>query len=223
MKHIKNIILFLVPFLISTLVVIIYFKLTNKISTITLPQVPSISFSDLIKFSRFSLDKAPSNSLVGVITSMSGEVLYESRMATESAIITKSQEIQQGEGVTTGDGGKLTINLKDAVEINLEGNSGVNIIQTLPANLVFKQTLGSVYYKKLGIYTVSIRVGHLLIENKGEIKISFTKNSPITTVTVINGSATIAYNNLNNTSKVVNLEEGQNLQFNEGNRKVVLE
>lgn len=220
---IKKILLFTITMVISFTSVISYSFLTKRMSKVTLPQIPSISFSDLIKFSRFSLDRAPSNSLVGVITTMSGEVFYESRMATESAIITKSQDIQQGESVSTGDDGKLIINFKDAVEINLEDNSGVNIIQTLPANLVFKQTLGSVYYKKLGIYPVSIRVGHLLIENNGELKISFTKDSPITTVTIINGSAIVAYNNLNNTSKVVNLEAGQTLQFNEGSRKVVLE
>lgn len=218
---IKKILLFTITMVISFTSVISYSFLTKRMSKVILPQIPSISFSDLIKFSRFSLDKAPSNSLVGVITTMSGEVLYESRMATESAVITKSQEIQQGESVSTGNDGKLIINFKDAVEIILEDNSGVNIIQTLPANLVFKQTLGFVTYKKIGTYPVSIRVGHLLIENKGEIKISFTKDSPITTILIINGSATIAYNNLNNVSKVVKLEAGQSLQFNEGNRQVV--
>lgn len=222
MKYVKLVSLFLIPLVIATVLVIGYFKLTNKISTVSLPQVPSISFSDLIKFSRFSLDKAPSQSLVGTINSMSGEVLYEPRLASESARITSPQEVQQGESLSTGIDGKIILNFKDAIEINLENNSGVNVIQTLPADLVFKQTLGSVIYKKLGTYPISIRVGHLLIEDGGEVKISFTKDSPITTVTIVNGSAIVAYNNLNNDSRMVNLTTGQILEFNEGNRRVVL-
>jgi hypothetical protein len=219
MKHIRNIILFLVPFLISTFAVIIYFKLTNKISTISLPTVPSISFSDIIKFSRFSLAKAPSQTFLGNITMMDGEVKYEDRNATEAARIYSAVNVQQGESIYTGVDGQTTLNFKDAVEVNIEKDSGVNVIQTLPLDLVFKQTLGSVTYKKLGTYPVSIRVGHLLIECQGETKVSFTKESPITTVVVVNGAATIAYNNLNNNSRVVNLTTGQTLEFNEGNRK----
>lgn len=222
MKYFKFVLLFIIPLIVAALSVVIYFKLTNKISKISFPTVPSISFSDIIKFSRFSLAKAPSQALLGNITMMDGEVKYEDRSATESARIYSPVNVQQGESVYTGGDGRVILYFKDAAEINLEGGSGLNVIQTLPANLVFKQTLGSVTYKKLGTYPVSIRVGHLLIENGGEIKISFTKDSPITAVTIINGSATIAYNNLNNDSRVVNLTTGATLEFNEGTRRVVL-
>lgn len=209
------------------IVIVGYFILTQKISTITIPTLPSISFSDLIKFSRFSLDKAPSTSLVGSITSMTGDVFFEPRLATESAKIVAPISIQQGESFSTGINGNLILNFKDATEVVLENDSGIDVIQTLPADLVFRQTLGTVDYKKIGTYPVSIRVGHLLVENEGDLKISFTgngqsKDSPVTTVIVINGTATIAYNNLNNDSRMVNLTTGQILEFNEGNRRVVL-
>lgn len=218
----KKIILFLIPFLITIIAIVGYFKLTQKISTIALPVIPNISFSDLVKVSRFSLDKAPSESLVGTISSMSGEIGYEARTATESAKINSPVSVQQGESLSTGSDGSLTLNFKDAANINIESDSGINIIQTLPADLVFQQTIGSVEYIKLWALPVSIRVGHLIVEDAGDIKISFTKDSPVTTLIVVNGNATVAYNNINDVSRVVNVKTGQTLKFNEGNRRVVL-
>ena len=223
MKIFKKVLLFTIPFLLTTAVVVAYFKLTQKISTISIPNIPSVSFSDLVKFSRFSLDKAPSQSLVGNITSMDGEVRYESRTATESAKISAPVSVQQGEGLSTGDSGSFVLNFKDVADISVSSNSGINVVQSLPADLVFAQTLGSVEYKKIGDYPVTIRVGHLIVEDSGDIKISFTADSPITTIVVINGSTTVAYNNLYNVSKVVKVSTGQTLKFNEGNRKVVVQ
>jgi hypothetical protein len=219
---IKKILLFIIPFVITLAVVIGYFKLTQKISTVSIPALPTVSFSDLVKFSRFSLEKAPSQSLVGTITSMNGEVEYEARLATESAKITSPVPVQQGESLSTGADGKVVLNFKDMADIAIDNNSGIDIIQTLPADLVFRQTLGSVEYIKLGTDPVSIRVGHLIVENMGDVKISFTADSPITTVVMISGSGTVAYNNLNNVSRVVNVSTGQTLKFNEGTRRVVL-
>ena len=65
-------------------------------------------------------------------------------------------------------------------------------------------------------------MGHLIVEDAGDIKISFTKDSPVTTLIVVNGNATVAYNNINDVSRVVNVKTGQTLKFNEGNRRVVL-
>lgn len=219
---IKKIILFLIPFLITSVLVVGYFKLTQKISSISLPSLPTVSFSDLVKLSRFSLDKAPSESLVGNIASITGEVGYESRIATESAKINSPVSVQQGESLTTGTDGALILNFKDAVDIKLDNNSGINVVQTLPADLVFQQTIGSVEYKKLGSVPVTIRVGRLIVENLGDVKILFTKDSPVTTIIVINGSVTVAYNNLYNISRVIDVETGQTLKFYESNRRVVL-
>lgn len=220
MKKLNFVLLFIVSCFVSATIVMLYLGLAQKISNITVPKLPNISLSDLIKVSRFSLVKAPSQSLVGVITSMNGDVMYEPRLATEAAKISSPTEVQQGEGVSVGEVGSAIITFKDAAEIDINSNSGVDVIQTLPANLVFKQTLGTVSYKKLGTYPVSVRVGHLLIENGGEVKVSFTKDSPLTTVVVIDGSVKIAYNNLYNVSQVKTLSSGATLIFNEANRRV---
>ncbi len=217
----KKVLLFLIPFLITTVAVVGYFKLSQKISKINIPNIPSVSFSDLVKFSRFSLEKAPSQSLVGSITSMSGEIGYEARLATESAKINSPVQVQQGESLTTGLSGKLVLTFDKAVEINMSSDTSVGIVQTLPADMVFSQNTGTVEYKKLANIPVSIRSYHLLIENNGDVTISIDKVKPIITVTVNSGAATFAYNNIDNISRVLTLESGKKLTFNDDTRRVV--
>lgn len=217
----KKIFLFIIPFLITTILVVGYFKLTQKILTISIPNIPSVSFSDLVKFSRFSLEKAPSQSLVGTITSMSGEVEYESRIATEAAKINSPVQVQQGESLTTGVDGKLILTFDKAVEINMSVESSVGVVQTLPADMVFSQNSGTAEYKKLADTPVTIRSLHLLIENNGDVTVSIDKIKPIITVTINSGSATFAYNNTSNVSRVINIGAGKKLIFNDDTRLVV--
>lgn len=217
----KKIVLFFVPFLITIIAVVGYFKLTQKILTIGIPNLPSISFSDLVKFSRFSLEKAPAQSLVGTISSMSGDIEYESRTATGAARLTSPVTIQQGETLSTGMDGNLTLTFEKSAEINISSDSSVGIIQTLPADMVFSQSRGAVEYKKLANIPVTIRSYHLLIENRGDITVSIDKIYPIVTVNINSGSATFAYNNTNNISRVWNFDAGTTLTFNDDTRRVV--
>lgn len=226
----KQIILFIIPLLITAAAVVGYFKLTQKISTISLPNIPSVSFSDLVKFSRFSLEKAPSQTLVGSVTSMTGDIEYTSRLATEAAKIVSPIPIQQGESLSTGVDGSLVLTFEKAVEVDMSSDTSVGIVQTLPADIVFSQNRGTAQYKrslasdakKLKDLPVTIRSFHLLIENNGDITVSVDKERPIVTVFVSSGSATFAYNNINNISKVVTVESGKSLTFNDGTRRVVL-
>lgn len=218
----KKALLFLAPFLVTTILVVGYFKLTQKITTIRIPSLPAVSFSDLVKLSRFSLDKAPSQSLVGTIISMSGDVEYESRVATEAAKINSPVAVQQGESLVTGTDGKLILSFDKAAEVDMSGDTSVGIIQTLPADLVFSQSMGSAEYKKLADIPVSIRSFHLLIENNGDVIVSINKIKPIITVKINSGSATFAYNNIYNVSKVLIVNEGKTLTFNDGTRRVAV-
>lgn len=220
---IKKILLFLIPLIVSSLSVFLYFKLTDKISKINLITIPSVSFSDLVKYSRFSLDKAPSSSLVGEVVSMVGEVMFQGRLATESAKLNSLQKIQQGEDLLTGNDGNIKLVFNEAVELNIFPDSSVGVIQTLPANLVFVQKKGSVNYKKTGDFPVSIRSYHLLIENEGEVKITVDDQIPTLTVNVLNGKAKLAYNNLNNETRYLEINSGQKIIFNDDTRKVVSE
>jgi hypothetical protein len=219
----KKILLFLIPFLMTASAVVVYFKITRKISSISIPNLPSVSFSDLVKLSRFSLEKAPSTSLVGTITLMEGEVGHEGRLATESAKINSPVPIQQGEGLSTGIDGKLILTFEKAVEIDMSGSTSIGIIQTLPADMVFSQKLGTVEYKKLTDIPVSIRSRHLLIENDGDITVTVDELKPIITVSINSGSATFAFNNKDNISNVLTVESGKTLTFNDDTRRMVTE
>lgn len=218
----KKIFLFLVPFIITTTAIVGYFKLTQKISNISIPNLPTVSFSDLVKFSRFSLEKAPSQSLVGKIISMSGDIEYEKRLATQSAKISSPIDIQQGESLSTGTDGKIILSFDKTVEVYILSDTTVNVIQTLPLDIVFNQTSGISQYKKLADIPVTIRSHHLLIENKGDITVSIDKIKPIISVTINSGSVTIAYNNLGNISKVLTVDEGKTIIFNDTTRKVTV-
>jgi hypothetical protein len=218
----KKIILFLIPFLVTIVVVVGYFKLTQKISTISIPSLPSVSFSDLVKLSRFSLEKAPSESLVGTITSMTGDVEYESRVATEAAKINSPVAVQQGESLSTGPDGNLVLIFDKVAEVDISANTSIAVVQTLPADVVFSQSTGAAEYKKLAEIPVTIRSYHLLIENDGDVSVSVNPLKPIVTVSVSSGSATFAYNNINNVSRVLTVTSGKKLTFNDGTRRVVV-
>ncbi len=219
MKFLKYLLLFFIPFVLVTISIVAYFRLSGKFSNFIVPPLPSISLNDVIKFSRFSLEKAPSETLVGSITQMSGEIKYEPRLATESARIEKPVNIQQGDILETGTDGSLTLNFKNVTEVLMDAETMVNVVQTLPANLVFWQTKGAAEYKKLSTSPVSVRALHLLIEPSSEIKVSFDTEKPVITVTSITGKTTIAFNNLNIDTRVINLEEGSILTFNDATRR----
>lgn len=222
----KKILLFAVPFLITTVVLVGYFKLTNKFSEINIPDIPTISFSDLVKLSRFSLEKAPSQSLVGTITSMSGDVDYEKRLATESARLTSPVEIQQGETLETLEGAMLTLDFEDKVKVTMSEKSYLNVIQTLPANIVFYQNKGSINYKKISNVPVSVRLYHLLVNLDGDIDLFVdleNRNGTVITLEVNSGTAEVAYNDIDLTSHVLSVGSGRTLIFNESNRKAVVE
>jgi len=196
--------------------------LTQKISTISIPALPSVSFSDIVKLSRFSLEKAPSESLVGSISGMTGDVEYESRTATEAAKINSPVQVQQGESISTGADGKLILTFDKAAEVDFFPNTSVGVVQTLPADMVFSQTAGVAEYKKLADIPGTIRSLHLLIENDGDVSVSINPLRPIVTVSVASGSATFAYNNINDVSRVLTVESGKKLTFNDGTRRVVV-
>lgn len=223
-KHINSIFLFLIPLFLSCGLVFAYFKIVRSISEIRLPNLPSISIADLIKLSRFSLEKAPSQSLVGKVSSMSGEVKYASRMATESAHISVApDQVQQGESFSTGEGGSISIVFDQVVSVDIGSNSIVDIIQTLPKDLVFNQPYGTAIYSKTGNSPVSVRSKHLLVEDNGTIELSVSEQDPVVRLAVKSGSAIAAYNDASNISRVYSIDAGQTLVFNDSTRKMTLE
>jgi hypothetical protein len=171
----------------------------------------------------FSLEEAPSESLRGEIVIVTGEVNYLGRTATESAQVSSlGTKVQQGENYITGEDSILSINFKDACSILLGEKTEVDIIQTLPSNIVFSQITGTAQYINSGSYPISIRTSYLLTQLDGEAEISRDTDKSTIVVSVKSGNAVMAYNDLNYRSHIVNISEDQTYTFNYDTRKGVL-
>jgi len=131
MKHIG---IFLLSLVVGFLAVTgAYLLVTRQHVQILSPVVPT----------KFSLDNPPSQSLVGNISSLSGDILWQSR-TNQQLIITSPQKIQQGETLETGSKGQITIVFTDVATISAARNTKFSIVQTLPANLVIQQIQGQI-------------------------------------------------------------------------------
>ncbi len=171
------------------------------------------------KFTAFSLENAPSMTIKGKIASLSGDVEWESRVATTPAKLTKPISVQQGELLRTNDNGNILIQFSDIFSISMFPLSELNIIQTLPTNFVFLQNKGTAEYIKTGSAPLGIRCLHLLIsQNTGDIIVTADKIRPIITVIVKNGSAVIGFNDLQSNTNIETILGGQTFIFNDEKR-----
>lgn len=216
----KHLLLFFLSILIGIIVVVGYrtwFINTN----ITLSKTFNKSVISTIKF---SLENAPSQSLQGRIASLSGNVQWQSRTAAQSVPLTMPRFMQQGEAVSTGDDGKILIKFPGFVTVNLLQDAVLNFIQTLPANLVFEQNSGIVSYTKEGAAPVSIRTFGLLTTMKQGIVIMVVKSTKENTaITVQKGSVIEGFNDTQNISNVVTINEGNQFVFNNDTKKGVIQ
>lgn len=212
----KDLLLFLTSICVGLVLIVSYSTFIRQ------PKInPVTTLQTLFKATNFSLEKAPSETLVGRIGSMSGEVEWQGRTATESARINSLINIQQGEDLLTKDDGKASVLFNGNLEVDISPKTRVGFAQTLPADIVLFQSSGSAEYKKLGSVPVSIRVMHLLIENGGDISISVDDVRPIVTAQVINGTITFSYNDSDNVTSVTTIGTGRRLIFNDDTRIVV--
>jgi hypothetical protein len=209
---VKNIFIFIAYFVLG---IFLIFSLRKISQTINFHELKS----PLPQFS-FSLDAPPSESLRGVITSLSGEVGWQSRTATEPAKIFQPVQIQQGEEIKTSETGRVTISFPNVADITISPKTEINIIQTLPTDILIGQNTGTATYQKLGSNPLSIRSQNLLIKiNQGEITVSVNENIPHITVDVISGFVTVGYNDINFITKVIEVSSGESLLFRTDTKK----
>ncbi len=202
----KSVLIFVFSVLIgfSAVIVCLYPISTQNNKTSNLPTIKT----------KFSLENAPGESLKGNIASFSGMVNWQSRTATIPAQLKGLQPVQQGEEINTGKDGQVTIQIPNATSFSLLSNSDINLIQTLPADIVISQNQGIVDYARLGTIPVSIHTLDLLVQiDNGESVIAADKAKQIITVLVEKGSITAAYNNSQNISTLVPVQEGKKFIF----------
>ena len=170
----------------------------------------------------FSPENAPTDSLKGQITSMTGWVDWLGRTATESTRISSPIMIQQGENLQTKENSSLSFIFPEVGTVAMSGKTEVDIIQTLPTNIVFLQASGAAEYTKTGSDPITIRAKKLIASMEGELAISIDEERPWVTLTQKSGSTMVAFNDLKYVSHEIKMVAGQTYTFNYGMRKGVL-
>ncbi len=168
----------------------------------------------------FSIDSPPSESLIGSIATLSGVVLWESRSATKPLRIHSVQKLQQGESVLTSTG-SATLVFPGIVQLTLAHDTGINIIQTLPASFVLQQTKGeAVFTISSGKIPVALRALDLLIStNSATLSVRVDANRAEVAILVEKGNPTIAYEDTNFVTQILTLSRGQTFYFNNNTKK----
>lgn len=186
-----------------------YFLIAKK----TTSKIVQPSVTQVVPPSKFSLEKAPTASLYGDITSMSGKIKWQSRTATESSVITKIQKIQQGESLETGDDGRVNLAFPH-VALTLQPQTTLNVIQTLPQTIVFEQKTGEIIYEDSAPSPIAVRISPVLIQ-MSDCTCTITKDDTAGTIAIaaVKGSATVAYNDSDNVSTVEKVQAGKTLTF----------
>lgn len=210
MKKSSFFFLFLVFFLIGVLITAGYGLIATRTDS------PIKNIINIPALSGFSIENAPSQSIRGNILSMSGEVRWQSRVATEAAEITSSVILQQGEQIATGETGQVKIEFPGACLINIGSGAQIDFVQSLPVDLVMLQASGSANFVKTGDVPVTVRALHVLIkQNAGEMGVGVDQDNSLVNINIIRGSITVAFNDLQNVTKVLNFEANRRVSFND--------
>jgi hypothetical protein len=210
----KQALLFILSLIIGIVVVLV--------STIIFPHQSKLLASPLPQ-THFSLEDAPTDSLRGTIATFSGEVQWQSRTATMPAALTVTRTLQQGEEVVTGDDGTLTLLFPTLLRIALKPNTSLSALQTIPNALVFAQQTGSATYTQLLTTPLSVRSRYLLIQqNAGTMTVMVDADTGDSTIAVLQGSVTVAYNDSANVSTVQTISEGNTFIFQGSNRQGII-
>ena len=212
----KKFILLISAFLLSFfLVIAAYFWLSPQNSVLIQPFLPK---------SKFSLVKAPLDSLTAKISSYSGNIAWQSRTASMATLIGSPIELQQGEELDSQGNGTATIEFPGNARIFLYNNTQIYLVQTLPANIVIQQKQGTAEFTRLSQNVpLSVVSSNLLINViSGKTSVSMDKKTKYITVKVT-GESKIAYVDLNNNTHVKDLSTGNVFVFNDDTRKSYLE
>lgn len=210
--------LFLTAFLVGILTVIVYGLITKNPNKPVKDEISSII--QTVTKHPFSVEEAPSESIRGTITQMSGVVQLESRVATQSSIISSPKEIQQGEEIQTQVNGNVNIEFPNMASLKVSPQTQIDFIQTLPANFVVSLASGSAEFTKLSNIPVTVRAMHLLIkQNVGVLAVGVDQTNGLVNLTIILGSATVAFNDTSLNSHVLDFHSGQKVIFNDLTRQ----
>lgn len=151
---------------------------------------------------------------------MDGDVLLQSRTATEPAPLTSPVPVRQGELIRTAENGSVTVLFPGACSIDIGTDAIVDVIQTLPGHIVFRQDQGTVLYNAAPKCPLSVRTRRLLtVIQEGTIAVNLSADSDVISIRVRKGVAEVAYNDVDNVSTVIPVREGERFLFDNGERQ----
>ena len=211
----KNIFLFIVSLTISGLITItVYFLLSPSNTEFIKPFFPK---------TLFSLENAPTQSIVGNVTLISGSVAWQSRISPYSILINSPIKLQQGEEIDTQGNGQTIVSFAKVGIITFSPDTQINFIQTLSSNFVVQQKQGSAVYEKNGDIPMNIRGLDLLINlNSGKSIISVNPKNFQIALSVETGSATVAFNDTGNLTNILTISAGSEYIFNNNTKLGVI-
>jgi hypothetical protein len=212
----KHSIIFLLSVIVGTLIMI-------TAATLTVSKKEKTVITPLSKGKSFSLLNPPSDSITGNVTILTGEVDWQSRIATIPATITTLNSVQQGEEIETQEKTNMAILFLHIGSLTVSPNTHLSFVQTMPNNFVTTQYKGSVTYAKLGQYPLSIRTLHMLTSLNGRGKVDVDPDNETITITLIEGDGTVAFNDLDVLSNVVSIQSGDILLYDDRTRTTKIE
>lgn len=216
----KYIFLFIVAVLFGLVITILY--TAPKVSP-TPERVLTPVATQSAMTSSFSLPNAPTESIRGSISTMSGAVNWESRIATQPAKLVVPAPLQQGETLQTGDDGKVEITFPNVVSIKQSAKTQINFIQMLPTNSIISQGYGTTEYIQQGNTPLAVRSFGLLTEIHGDVVITVDKDEDQVIIDVKTGSIIAAFNDLNYLSNVIPVSAGNEFIYDDDTREETIE
>jgi hypothetical protein len=207
-----RLVLFFIVFLLIGLAIVLGDHYWHQPQNIFNPSKPALT-------TKFSLANAPSDSLQGLIASVSGNVTWLSRTGSKPVKVTTLRSVQQGEELNTGTNGTAVLRIQNDASLLLLPNSHVSVIQLLPQNFVFMQDKGSIRYENTIQVPISVKSLDLVtLIIKGIVTITVNQKNQSVAVAVIKGNVKEGYEDLQNTSNVLTVNAGQTFVFDETNR-----
>lgn len=193
----------------------IYQSRPRSLTEIVLPKIKND-----FELTKFSLENAPNESIKGEITQLTGNIWWQSRTASEPAQLKNIIPVQQGEIWIASESGNLTVEFAPAATISLFPETQIEIVQTLPINLVFNQNKGVGQYQSSGTNPVTVRSLNLIINLEDGLLVVDTDEETGQIILGLKiGKAKVAYNSPEFASKVWQLEPGDIFSYDSNERR----
>ncbi|NTU46553.1 DUF3379 domain-containing protein [Candidatus Roizmanbacteria bacterium] len=191
-----------------------FFPVKKTVSSLPTPTLPIPSVYP------FSIANPPSETLTGTVTAQKGIVKVTSRTDTIPKLFSSSS-IVQGEEVITEKNSSLSATFSPVGSFELGAETHINVVQTLPTNMVITQQTGDVTYTASTDTPIGVRALHLLVqEHQGKMNVMLDTEKGRITIHVLEGSVELAFNNKQAETQYSSFTKGKTIVYDETTRTI---